>query len=185
MCFCMFYLALTKEIIYKTLGSKVKLVCPFETTRDITWFGPLKYTIYSVGTDVEPAVSTLVEINKNTTDNKSILIINRLIESIRGEFKCSDGVNESEFNLLIKRNPSDLVIVNATGDKITSVQGREHTLECTVTSGQPGGNITWSTDGAVVAKMNQVWLDTYLRLTDLTIERYSNVQLLTVKKRAY
>lgn len=49
-------------------------------------------------------------------------------------------------------NPSDLVIVNATGQKITSVQGREHNLECRVTSGRPGGNLTWSTDGSVVSR---------------------------------
>lgn len=48
-------------------------------------------------------------------------------------------------------NPSNIAIVNATGDKITIVQGREHNLECSVISGQPGGNITLSIDGAVVA----------------------------------
>lgn len=51
-------------------------------------------------------------------------------------------------------DPSDIAIEDATGQKITTVEGREHTLECSVTSGQPGGNITWSTDGAVV-EINQ------------------------------
>lgn len=48
-------------------------------------------------------------------------------------------------------DPSDLTIVNAKGGKIITVEGREHNLVCMVTSGQPGGNITWSTYGAVVA----------------------------------
>lgn len=56
--------------------------------------------------------------------------------------------------LLHQGNPTDLVIVNATDDKVTTVQGKEQNLECTVTSGQPGGNITLSIDGAVV-KINK------------------------------
>ncbi|CAG2224898.1 unnamed protein product [Mytilus edulis] len=48
-------------------------------------------------------------------------------------------------------DPSDIAIEDATGQKINTVEGRKHTLECSVTSGQPGGNITWSTDEAVVA----------------------------------
>ncbi|CAC5409090.1 unnamed protein product [Mytilus coruscus] len=146
------HLVLTKGIIYKTVGSKVKLVCPIETTRAITWVGPPKYKIYAIGTDVSSDVSTLLEINETATDKKSILFIHRFTEEISGEFRCSDGVNEREFNLVIKKNPSDLVIVNATDDRITTVQGREHNLECRVTRGQPGGNITWSTDGDVVAR---------------------------------
>ncbi|VDI35763.1 Hypothetical predicted protein [Mytilus galloprovincialis] len=52
---------------------------------------------------------------------------------------------------LYQGDPSDIAIEDATGQRINTVEGREHTLECSVTSGQPGGNITWSTDGAVVA----------------------------------
>lgn len=92
---------LTKEVIYKTLGSKVKLVCPIETTRDITWIGPPEYMIYAIGTDVSPHVSTLLEINE-TPDKKSVLFIHRFTEEISGEFICSDGNNEREFNLVIK-----------------------------------------------------------------------------------
>lgn len=93
---------LTKEVIYKTLESKVKLICPIETTRYITWTGPPEYILYAVGTDVSSHVSTLVEIKETDTDKKSILIIHRFTEDISGEFKCSDGVNEREFNLVIK-----------------------------------------------------------------------------------
>ncbi|VDI41440.1 Hypothetical predicted protein [Mytilus galloprovincialis] len=130
------------------------MVCPIETTRDITWTGPPKYTLYAVGTDVYSHVSTLVEIKKTDTDKKSVLIIHRFTDDISGEFRCGDGVNVTEFTLVIKRDPSDIAIEDATGQKITTVEGREHTLECSVTSGQPGGNITWSTDGAVV-EINQ------------------------------
>ncbi|CAG2196315.1 unnamed protein product [Mytilus edulis] len=59
-------------------------------------------------------------------------------------------------------NPSDLVIVNAKDNNITAVQGTEHNLECRVTSGKPCGNITWSTEGAIVAKAepNLILMDT-------------------------
>ncbi|VDI34016.1 Hypothetical predicted protein [Mytilus galloprovincialis] len=144
-------LVLTKEVIYKSLESKVTLVCPVETTRDITWTGPPEHTIYAIGTDVSPHVSTLVEIKETVPDKKSALFIHRFTEDISGEFRCSDGINEREFNLVIKRDPSGIAIVGATGGKITTVEGREHNFECSVTRGQPGGNITWSTDGAVVA----------------------------------
>ncbi|CAG2197049.1 unnamed protein product [Mytilus edulis] len=126
------------------------MVCPIETTRDITWTGPPEYILYAVGTDVYSHVSTLVEI-KTDTDKKSVLIIHRFTEDISGEFRCGDGVNVTEFTLVIKRDPSDIAIEDATGQKINTVEGRKHTLECSVTSGQPGGNITWSTDEAVVA----------------------------------
>lgn len=93
---------LTKEIIYKPLESKVNLVCPIETTRDITWSGPPDFILYAVGTDVFSHVSSLVEIKKTDTDKKSVLIIHRFTEDISGEFRCSDGLNDTEFNLVIK-----------------------------------------------------------------------------------
>lgn len=95
-------LVLTKEIIYKTLESKVNLVCPIETTQDITWSGPPEFILYAVGTDVSSRVSTLVEVKKTDTDKKSVLIIHRFTEDISGEFRCSGGLNIREFNLVIK-----------------------------------------------------------------------------------
>ncbi|CAG2192576.1 unnamed protein product [Mytilus edulis] len=154
-------LVLTEENIYKPLGSSVKMVCPIAKTtrRPITWQGPSNYRVYAVGTDVSYEFSSQVKIN--VTDNKSILLIHRFTKDKSGKFRCSDTVSNRDFNVIIKskkqnytleRNPSDLVIVNATGKIITAVQGKGCDLECTVTSGQPGGNITWSTDGAVVAR---------------------------------
>ncbi|VDI14707.1 Hypothetical predicted protein [Mytilus galloprovincialis] len=142
-------IVLTQVVIY---NSTVKLVCPIvKSFRSITWYGPLNYRIYSVGTEVAHDLSTQVGINE-TADEKSILLIHQFTEDTSGKFRCSDTNNEKDFSLIIKRNPSDLVIVNATHDRITAVQGTEHNLECRVTSGQPGGNITWSTAGVVVAK---------------------------------
>lgn len=90
----------TKEIIYKTLGYKVKLVCPIETIREITWTGPPNYTIYTVGTDVSKRVSNAEEID--AIDKGYILVINPFTEDRSGKFSCTDGDKEREFNLAIK-----------------------------------------------------------------------------------
>lgn len=92
---------LTQEIIYKTLGSTVELVCPIvNTSRPMTWFGPLNYKLYAVGMDVSQDVSTQVGINE--TDEKSILLIHQFTEESSGKFRCSDFVDKREFNLKIK-----------------------------------------------------------------------------------
>ncbi|CAG2196316.1 unnamed protein product [Mytilus edulis] len=133
----------TQEIIYKSLGSSVELVCPIVNTyRIITWLGPPNLSVYAVGTDVLTELSSQVDISESDIDKKSILLIKHFTKDKSGKFRCS----------VFNRNPSNLVIVNATGDKITTVEGRQNNLECRVTSGQPGGNITWSTDGVVVAE---------------------------------
>ncbi|CAC5422324.1 unnamed protein product [Mytilus coruscus] len=146
-------LVLTQEIIYKTLGSTVELVCPIvKTYQAINWLGPSNYQHYSVGTEVFPEVSTQVAVSETAADKKSILVIHSFSKENSGKYKCRDAVDKHEFILIVKRNPSNLVIVNETDDTIYTVEGREHNLECRVTSGQPGGNITWSTDGAIVAR---------------------------------
>ncbi|XP_063427158.1 protein turtle homolog B-like [Mytilus trossulus] len=145
-------LVLTKEIIYRTVGSTVELVCPIISARAISWLGPPSYQEYAVGTDIFPEVSNQVAVSETAADKKSILLIHRFRKDNSGDYKCTDGIDKKEFSLINKRNPSNLVISNKTDDKTTTVEGKEHNLECRVTSGQPGGNITWSTDGVVVAR---------------------------------
>ncbi|CAG2220641.1 unnamed protein product [Mytilus edulis] len=146
------HLVLTQEIIYGTVGSTVELVCPIVFSRDITWIGPPNYQEYAVGTEVFPEVSNQVAVSETAADKKSILLIHHFSKDNSGDYKCTDGIEKEEFNLIDKRNPSNLVISNKTDDKTNTVEGKEHNLECRVTSGQPGGNITWSTDGVVVAR---------------------------------
>ncbi|VDH90424.1 Hypothetical predicted protein [Mytilus galloprovincialis] len=146
------HLVLTQEIIYRTVGSTVELVCPIVSSRDITWLGPPNYQEYAVGTEIFPEVSNQVAVSETAADKKSILLIHHFSKDNSGDYKCTDGIDKKEFNLINKRNPSNLVISNKIDDKTTTVEGKEYNLECRVTSGQPGGNITWSTDGVVVAR---------------------------------
>lgn len=96
-------LHITQEIIYKKLGSRVELVCPIvNTTRSITWLGPSNYQHYAVGTDVFPAVATQVTINETSPDKESVLLIHRLTRNRSGNYRCSDFVNNRDFNLIIK-----------------------------------------------------------------------------------
>ncbi|CAG2196322.1 unnamed protein product [Mytilus edulis] len=146
-------LVVTQESIYESLESSVKLVCPIiNTSRAITWFGPPNLKVYAVGKHVSTDLSSQVDISETDTDKRSILLIQHFNIDKSGKFICSDSFYTREFDLIIKRNPSDLVMVNATGQHITAVQGKERHLECKVNSGQPGGNITWSKDGVLVAR---------------------------------
>lgn len=94
---------LNQVFIYKTLGSTVELVCPIvNTTRAITWFGPLNYKVYAVGTLLSTDVSTQVDIHETASDKKSVLLIHRFTKDKRGNFRCSNTFEEREFILMIK-----------------------------------------------------------------------------------
>ncbi|CAC5390334.1 unnamed protein product [Mytilus coruscus] len=137
-------LVLTQDIIYERLGSTVELVCPIITTRIITWLGPSNYQHYAVGTEVFPDVSTQVAISETAQDKKSILLIHRFSQDNSGKFRCTDGVDKKEFNLIIKNIPKISFLPRQT---LNVKEGEEAKLICINDGNDPNATTVWKRPG--------------------------------------